>query len=1023
MSFFPTSVPTALELLQAKNNISVTLSAAINDVITTIPVVDTSNLPSSGYLTFEDGSNEVISYTGKTITSLTGVTRGTDGTVASSHADAGTIGMWWNAKYHNILADEIIGVAQNLSTRIGLGTQDIVNAQSIAGGILTVKVSNSSAAAASSARMWMQVTATSTGDPYLVFQTPTGFAAMGLDTSDSSKFKLAMGDVVLGTVNSLTVSQAGVFGINTATPISTFGGLDISSGGLSLVVGADSNALTRTNSTQKFGRFASAHYTNAEEPLGLIVGNVNSSVGEIYIGGGTSIVNAATAIYFYTAANNTTVTGTERIRIDSAGLVGIGITPSWLLHLNKSQTLTPTSGDGQLAIDNSSVTTTDCSAILLNSQGTRRAQISGGKGAGTNDGFLAFTTRRNSDGTFLERMRIEESGKVLINVTTARTIGGVIAPFQVEGTNSNTSSMSVTRNSADTNSPYIMLLKSRGAAVGSFTVVQSGDGLGDIYFCGTDGVDAASYGARISAFVDGTPGTGDMPGRLVFYTTLNGAASATERMRITNDGLVGIGKTPVFPFDVSNGSDVIAVFESSWANSSGSSLYLRHTRGTAGAHTIVNNGDTLRIRFQGSDGAAYRTISEIVATVNGSPGSSDMPGKLSFYTTPDGSATSTERMNIDNTGIVSVITPLTNALYVLSSFVGDYVGAQIENTDNTNAASGARLLIKSGGTSAGDPLVRFRVGTTTDWAIGIDNSDSDKFKISASATIGTSDTLTIDTAGLVTLLSTNSPTCLLQASVSGNYVGPIIDNTSNTASSDALLYLRVAGTSAGDPWILFRITSGSPASWSVGVDNSDSDKFKISAASGLGSSDALIIDSSLNVSIAATKNLYLDGGGNTFITEVSADVISMTCGGTNVVQWAATAYNPVGTGLVSTGTATNYWNDISYKTLTDRGCLPYCDEGVEMADGKIVTDLEAILSIKKHPTKKTIHGLPMLDYKTFPKKAYRPADDGGVLLPRDEKDEPIGGSDGIEMTMMFGVMLGAFKELEKKIALLEKKNN
>jgi hypothetical protein len=49
--------------------------------------------------------------------------------------------------------------------------------------------------------------------------------------------------------------------------------------------------------------------------------------------------------------------------------------------------------------------------------------------------------------------------------------------------------------------------------------------------------------ASITAAVDGTPGTNDMPGRLVFSTTADGAASPTERLRITSAGLVGIGSS------------------------------------------------------------------------------------------------------------------------------------------------------------------------------------------------------------------------------------------------------------------------------------------------------------------------------------------------------------------------------------------------------------------------------------------------------------------------------------------------
>jgi hypothetical protein len=125
MSYFPTSVPTALQLLEARNNRAVTLDGAINDVITTIPVLDTSDIPTSGYLTFADGSNECISYTGVTATSLTGCTRGADGTTAANHGDGAQIGLWQNAKYHNILTDEIVGICQNLNDRLGLTPNQI----------------------------------------------------------------------------------------------------------------------------------------------------------------------------------------------------------------------------------------------------------------------------------------------------------------------------------------------------------------------------------------------------------------------------------------------------------------------------------------------------------------------------------------------------------------------------------------------------------------------------------------------------------------------------------------------------------------------------------------------------------------------------------------------------------------------------------------------------------------------------------------------------------------------------------
>ena len=74
------------------------------------------------------------------------------------------------------------------------------------------------------------------------------------------------------------------------------------------------------------------------------------------------------------------------------------------------------------------------------------------------------------------------------------------------------------------------------------TIVASGDRLGDFTIYGYDGTQHVA-GAKIYVEVDGTPGTNDMPGRLVFSTTADGASNPTERMRIDSAGNVGIGVT------------------------------------------------------------------------------------------------------------------------------------------------------------------------------------------------------------------------------------------------------------------------------------------------------------------------------------------------------------------------------------------------------------------------------------------------------------------------------------------------
>jgi len=82
--------------------------------------------------------------------------------------------------------------------------------------------------------------------------------------------------------------------------------------------------------------------------------------------------------------------------------------------------------------------------------------------------------------------------------------------------------------------------------LGTNTAVTNNDQLGTIAFRGADGGSSFRDAAYIQCFVDGTVsggGAADMPGRLVFSTTVDGTSSPTSRMTITNGGLVLINST------------------------------------------------------------------------------------------------------------------------------------------------------------------------------------------------------------------------------------------------------------------------------------------------------------------------------------------------------------------------------------------------------------------------------------------------------------------------------------------------
>jgi len=145
-----------------------------------------------------------------------------------------------------------------------------------------------------------------------------------------------------------------------------------------------------------------------------------------------------------------------------------------------------------------------------------------------------------------EHRRIGSTGQELIGITSARTnlfAGGVTSIEQREHVISGTTrAVSQVWNSNDSQGGYNIIGKTRGTATGSNTVVQANDQLGGISFQGADGTNMIEA-ARIQAFSAATPGTNDMPGLLVFSTTADGAASVTERLRITQDGNIGINST------------------------------------------------------------------------------------------------------------------------------------------------------------------------------------------------------------------------------------------------------------------------------------------------------------------------------------------------------------------------------------------------------------------------------------------------------------------------------------------------
>ena len=76
-SNYPTSVDTTTELIEAANNAADTLSGAITAISTSLTLTDSTEFTNSGIVAID---NELMSFTGKSGNTLTGLTRGIEGT-------------------------------------------------------------------------------------------------------------------------------------------------------------------------------------------------------------------------------------------------------------------------------------------------------------------------------------------------------------------------------------------------------------------------------------------------------------------------------------------------------------------------------------------------------------------------------------------------------------------------------------------------------------------------------------------------------------------------------------------------------------------------------------------------------------------------------------------------------------------------------------------------------------------------------------------------------------------------------
>ena len=224
---------------------------------------------------------------------------------------------------------------------------------------------------------------------------------------------------------------------------------------------------------------------------------------------------------------------------------------------------------------------------------------------------------------------------------------------------------------------------------------------------------AGSAGAV--AFWTGTNTIGEDPTKFFWNATDNKLFIGAATAHLGTDA----------PLEVHNEGANTIISSSTHSDTAGHSgaLTALRSRGTHAAPTIVAANDKiLRLIAQGYDGSAYRDMAAIDANVDATPGASDMPGRLSFWTTPDGSTTLNERWRINRSGFLgsNAIDPVT-AIDVRGT---GNPATQISIERDNGQANFIGYRVRGGGvaTQSGDLLSLFagggsHTGATADRAI------------------------------------------------------------------------------------------------------------------------------------------------------------------------------------------------------------------------------------------------------------------------------------------------------------------
>ena len=325
----------------------------------------------------------------------------------------------------------------------------------------------------------------------------------------------------------------------------------------------------------------------------------------------------------------------------------------------------------------------NCRFQFATTDGTIQSSIMGGGSDGAVIKFLQG---------FTERMRIDSSGRLMINTTTL--------------TQSKTPMLEV-KSDSNTSSDFAGVFSSANGNEGmgiSYSIIEAFNNAGDaIIQLKTNGTDAVRIADNQNVGI-GTTNPGqrlevrqtsashaiiacNRPNSDTFAIALgnnssnNGiisvnatdllfgednAGTFSEFMRLSTNGRLLLGHsssrsigghTALFQQEGTSFSNSTVSITANSADGNGAYIIFGNQRsGSVGGTTIVQaNDEAGTIRFTACDGADMNTpAAQIRAAIDGTPGSNDMPGRLTFAVTADGQSAASEVMRIDSNHSIGI---------------------------------------------------------------------------------------------------------------------------------------------------------------------------------------------------------------------------------------------------------------------------------------------------------------------------------------------------------------------------------